>query len=102
MSGGVCVTRMNPGDDSYDRGSSEKGLIDKAIGSYFDRIVETCGEKLALVVRHQQVRWTWGELGRRVDDLAAGLIALGLQRGDRLGIWSPNRAEWVVTQFAAA
>ena len=48
------------------------------------------------------MRWTWGELGRRVDDLAAGLMALGLERGDRVGIWSPNTAEWTLTQFATA
>jgi fatty-acyl-CoA synthase len=56
----------------------------------------------ALVVRPQHVKWTWGDLGRRVDEFAAGLLALGMERGDRLGIWSPNCSEWVVTQFAAA
>ena len=54
------------------------------------------------MVRHQNVRWTWGELSRRVDDLAAGLLSLGLERGDRVGIWSPNRYEWTLTQFATA
>ena len=54
------------------------------------------------MVRHQNVRWTWGELGRRVDDLAAGLLSLGLDRGDRIGIWSPNRYEWTLAQFATA
>ena len=54
------------------------------------------------MVRHQNVRWSWGELGRRVDDLAAGLLSLGLERGDRVGIWSPNRSEWTLTQFATA
>jgi fatty-acyl-CoA synthase len=99
---GVCVTPMNPGQDSYDRGSSEKVLINETIGACFDRVVRTHTDRSALVVRHQNVRWTWGELGRRVDNLAAGLLALNLQRGDRLGIWSPNCSEWVVTQFAAA
>ena len=93
---------MNPGQASYDRGSSEKELIHETIGAFFDRIVATHGDRLALVVRHQEVRWTWSELGRRVDDFAAGLLALGMERGDRLGIWSPNGSEWVVTQFAAA
>jgi fatty-acyl-CoA synthase len=55
-----------------------------------------------LVVRHQNIRWTWRELQCQVDALAAGLIGLGLQPGERLGIWSPNNAEWVVTQFASA
>ena len=54
------------------------------------------------MVRQQDVRWSWGELGRRVDDLAAGLLALGLEPGDRVGIWSPNRSEWTLTQFATA
>ena len=56
----------------------------------------------ALVVRQQQVRWTYRELHARVDAFAAGLVALGIERGDRLGIWSPNNAEWVVAQFATA
>jgi len=56
----------------------------------------------ALVARHHGVRWTYGALRRRVDALAAGLAALGLEPGDRVGIWSPNTAEWVVTQFATA
>ena len=54
------------------------------------------------MVRHQNVRWSWGELGRRVDDLAAGLLTLGLERGDRVGIWSPNTSEWTLAQFATA
>ena len=54
------------------------------------------------MVKHQNVRWTWGELGRRVDDLAAGLMTLGLERGDRVGIWSPNTLEWTLAQFATA
>ncbi len=53
-------------------------------------------------MRHQQVRWSYAELKRRVDAFAAGLLALGLVPGDRVGIWSPNNAEWVVTQFATA
>jgi fatty-acyl-CoA synthase len=55
-----------------------------------------------LVVRHQNIRWNYAELQRRVDELAAGLLALGLEPGDRVGIWSPNNAEWVLTQFATA
>jgi len=56
----------------------------------------------AVVFREQDVRWTWSQFAAEVDRLAAGLAALGLQRGDRLGIWSPNRVEWLVTQFATA
>ena len=87
---------------SYDHGVSDKKLIGETIGAYFDRAVETYREREALVVRHQNVRWTWGELGRRVDDLAAGLMSLGLERGDRVGVWSPNNSEWTLAQFATA
>jgi len=87
---------------SYDHGVSDKKLIGETIGSYFDRTVETYRDREALVVRHQNVRWSWGELGRRVDDLAAGLLTLGLERGDRVGIWSPNTSEWTLAQFATA
>jgi fatty-acyl-CoA synthase len=87
---------------SYDHGVSTKKLIGETIGNFFDRTVETHRDREALVVRHQNVRWTWGELARRVDDLAAGLLSLGLERGDRVGIWSPNRYEWTLAQFATA
>lgn len=87
---------------SYDHGVSTKKLIGETIGNFFDRTVEAHRDREALVVRHQNVRWTWGELGRRVDDLAAGLLSLGLERGDRIGIWSPNRYEWTLAQFATA
>ena len=87
---------------SYDHGVSGKKLIGETIGAFFDRAVETWRDREALVVRQQDVRWSWGELGRRVDDLAAGLLSLGLQPGDRVGMWAPNRAEWTLTQFATA
>ena len=87
---------------SYDHGVSDKKLIGETIGVFFDRTVETHRDREALVVRHQNVRWSWGELGRRVDDLAAGLLTLGLERGDRVGIWSPNNSEWTLAQFATA
>jgi len=87
---------------SYDHGVSDKKLIGETIGMFFDRQVERFRDREALVVRHQKVRWSWGELGRRVDDLAAGLMTLGLERGDRVGIWSPNTSEWTLAQFATA
>jgi fatty-acyl-CoA synthase len=87
---------------SYDHGVSGKKLIGETIGAFFDRAVETWRDREALVVRQQNVRWSWGELGRRVDDLAAGLLSLGLERGDRVGIWAPNRSEWTLAQFATA
>ena len=87
---------------SYVHGASETPFIGDTIGVHFDRIVERFGERDALVVRHQQIRWTYRELKERVDTFAAGLLALGLKRGDRIGIWSPNNAEWVLAQFATA
>jgi fatty-acyl-CoA synthase len=87
---------------SYDHGVSGKKLIGETIGALFDHAVETWRDREALVVRQQNVRWSWGELGRRVDDLAAGLLSLGLERGDRVGIWAPNRSEWTLAQFATA
>ena len=77
-------------------------LIGETIGSHFDRAAARWAGREALVVRHQQIRWTYAELKTHDDALAAGLIALGLELGDRVGIWSPNNAEWVLTQFATA
>jgi fatty-acyl-CoA synthase len=59
-------------------------------------------DRAALVVPHQAIRWTYNDLNLQVDALTVGLLELGLKRGDRVGIWSPNRAEWVVTQLATA
>ncbi|MBX3503405.1 MAG: AMP-binding protein [Alphaproteobacteria bacterium] len=87
---------------SYDHGTSRTKLIGETIGAFFDRQVAAYREREALVVRHQGIRWSWGELARRVDDLAAGLLSLGLKRGERVGIWSPNNSEWTLTQFATA
>ena len=87
---------------SHVRGPDHPPLINETIGVHFDQIVERFPDNEALVVCHQRIRWTYRELQRRVDDFAAGLLALGLEPGDRIGIWSPNNAEWVITQFATA
>jgi len=87
---------------SYVHGASDKPLIGETIGVNFSGAVMRWGDREALVVRHQNIRWTYAELAREVDAFAAGLLALGLEPGDRIGIWSPNNAEWVVTQFATA
>ncbi|HVQ12720.1 MAG TPA: AMP-binding protein [Vicinamibacterales bacterium] len=87
---------------SYVHGGSDQPLIGATIGEMFDATAIANAEREALVVPHQHVRWTYGELKRRVDELALGLMRLGLEPGDRLGIWSPNCAEWVLTQFASA
>jgi len=87
---------------SYVHGASATPLIGETIGVRFDRIAERFAERDALIVPYQQVRWTYRELQRRVDAFAAGLLALGLEPGERVGIWSPNNAEWVVAQLATA
>src|SRR5579864_7513873 len=87
---------------SYVHGASGVPLIGETIGVHFDRVVDRFPERDALIVRHQHIRWNYRELRREVDAFAAGLIALDLKPGERIGIWSPNNAEWVVTQFATA
>ncbi|HEX6443041.1 MAG TPA: AMP-binding protein, partial [Stellaceae bacterium] len=87
---------------SYIHGACATPLIGETIGVHFDHIAERFGGRDALVSRHQGIRWTYGELKQRVDAFAAGLLALGLEPGERVGIWSPNNAEWVVAQFATA
>ncbi|UGX89088.1 AMP-binding protein [Phyllobacterium meliloti] len=88
--------------ESYVHGASNQPLIGETIGRHFDHIAGRFPDRPALVVRHQDVRLTYSELRQRVDALAAGFIALGLQPGERIGIWSPNNVEWVLTQFATA
>ncbi|MFM9886389.1 MAG: AMP-binding protein [Burkholderiales bacterium] len=87
---------------SYVHGAVDTPLIGETIGNHFDRAVARWGDRPALIVRQQGVRWRYAELGARADAFAAGLLALGLEPGDRVAIWSPNNAEWVVTQFATA
>ena len=88
--------------ECYVHGASEVPLIGETIGRHFDRAAGRWGNRDGLIVRHQNIKWSYSELKARVDDLAAGLLALGLEPGDRIGIWSPNNAEWVITQFATA
>ncbi len=87
---------------SYAHGVTTTPLIGETIGAHFDRTVERWGGQPGLISRQQGIRWTWRELGEKVDAFAHGLIALGLKPGERIGIWSPNYAEWIVTQYATA
>lgn len=87
---------------SYVHGTSDVPLLGETIGENFEKTAAAWPDTEALVVRHQRIRWTWAELHRRVDAFARGLLALGLQSGDRIGIWSPNNAEWIITQYATA
>jgi fatty-acyl-CoA synthase len=89
-------------DRSYVHGASDLPLLGETVGAALDRIAASHGDRPALIVRHQGTRWNYRELARAAEDFAAGLLALGLEPGDRIGIWSPNNTEWVVTQFAAA
>jgi fatty-acyl-CoA synthase len=88
--------------DSYVCGISDTPLLGETIGRRLDRARERWGGREALVSPSHNVRWTWREFAERVDALAAGFLALGLARGERIGIWSLNRPEWTLTQFAAA
>jgi fatty-acyl-CoA synthase len=87
---------------SYVQGACDQPLIGSTIAEMFDATAAALSGREALVIPHQHVRWTYAELKRRVDELALGFMRLGLEPGDRLGIWSPNCAEWVLTQFASA
>ncbi len=87
---------------SYVQGASETPLLGETIGQFFDSACEQWSSRPALVVRHQSIRMSYGELRHAVDKLATGLLTLGLEPGDRVGIWSPNTSEWVLTQFATA
>ena len=87
---------------SYVHGASDLPLIGDTIGVHLDRMADLSPDRPALIARQQEIRWSYGEFRDRVEALAAGLLGLGLLPGDRLGIWSPNNAEWVLTQFASA
>ncbi|BDM23158.1 AMP-binding protein [Pseudomonas sp. LRP2-20] len=87
---------------SYTQGNPTKALLSQCIGDAFDATVARFPERDALVVRHQALRYTWQQLADAVDQHARALMAVGVQPGDRLGIWAPNCAEWCITQFASA
>jgi fatty-acyl-CoA synthase len=87
---------------SYSSGASAAPLLGDTIGANFDAAVSRYGEREALVDRPAGRRWTYAELAADVDAVALGLLAIGIRKGDRVGIWAPNCAEWTLTQFAAA
>ncbi|MEI9886421.1 MAG: AMP-binding protein [Rhizomicrobium sp.] len=88
--------------ESYFSATSDKPLVYETIGACFDRIAERHGERDGLIVRHQDIHWTYARYRTEVDRFAAGLLALGIGKGDRVGVWAPNCYEWCVTQFATA
>lgn len=77
-------------------------LLTTTIGQQLERVTAQRPGHPALVVRHQAIRWDYKTLLEEVDRLARGLLAIGIEPGDRVGIWAPNRVEWVLTQFATA
>jgi fatty-acyl-CoA synthase len=87
---------------SWVKGADTPPLTEDTIGVALDKAAARWGDAEALVSSAQGIRWSWAELAARADAIAAGLLALGLAPGERVGVWSPNNAEWVVTQFAAA
>jgi fatty-acyl-CoA synthase len=93
---------MPQNSPSYVHGADIRPLLGETIGACFTRTVATWGNRPGLIVRQQGVRWTYRELGDRVNAFAAGLLALGIEPGERVAIWAPNCAEWVIAQFATA
>ena len=87
---------------SYVHGASSTPLLGDTIGAYFDRIVADHGANEAAVSLHQGVRYTYDQLHAEVERAARGLLAAGIEKGDRVGIWSPNNVEWMVIQYATA
>jgi fatty-acyl-CoA synthase len=87
---------------SYAHGVGAVPLLGETIGASLECTAARVPESEALVSCHQGVRFSWAELNAAVDRLALGLLGLGLAKGDRLGVWSPNRYEWALTQYATA
>jgi fatty-acyl-CoA synthase len=93
---------LEPSDLSYTRGESEPPLLHLCIGNMLDGTAAAYPSQPALVIRHTHERLTWAELHLEVERLARALMAIGIEKGDRVGIWATNRTEWVLTQFATA
>src|SRR5262245_11907486 len=87
---------------SYEHGACTVPLLGETISANLRRTVEQFGDREALVVRHQNYRATYRELWDQVSVAARGLLARGVKPGERVGVWSPNRFEWVVLQYATA
>jgi fatty-acyl-CoA synthase len=88
--------------ESYAAGETDPPLLEETIGANLERIAREHGDREALVEVETGRRWTYAELDRDVDALARGLLAAGIAKGDRVGIWAPNCAEWTLVQYATA
>lgn len=93
---------MNQALPSYTSGTSTTPLLGMTIGEMLDRTASQFPDNEALICLHQGIRWTYKEFVIKVNEAARAFLAIGVQRGDRVGIWSPNRYEWTLTQFATA
>jgi fatty-acyl-CoA synthase len=87
---------------SYAHGACDQPLLGETIGQNLDRIANSYPEADALISRHQGLRYTYSEFAGAVDGLASGMARAGLRKGDRVGVWGPNLAEWALTQYATA
>ncbi|WP_227664662.1 AMP-binding protein [Marinobacter litoralis] len=87
---------------SYTSGVADKPLLGMTIGDMLDRTAQQFPDNEALVCLHQDIRWNYREFVEKVNEAARAFLAIGVEKGDRVGIWSPNRYEWTVTQFATA
>ncbi|MBR9870721.1 MAG: AMP-binding protein [Gammaproteobacteria bacterium] len=87
---------------SYTSGIADKPLLGMTIGDMLDRTAQQYPDNDALVCLHQDIRWTYKTFVEKVNEAARAFLAVGVKKGDRVGIWSPNRYEWTVTQFATA
>src|SRR4051794_22465751 len=88
--------------ESHAVGETDPPLLDDTIGANLERTVAAYGDREALVECASGRRWTYAELNADVDALAIGLVRAGVRKGDRVGIWAPNCAEWTLTQYATA
>ena len=100
---GEEMLNNNPSNGlSHVVGDTSELLSEQTIPELLARTASTFPEREAVVFPTQDIRWTWTEFARQVDRLAGGLLSLNIKKGDRVGIWSPNRIEWIMTQFATA
>jgi fatty-acyl-CoA synthase len=88
--------------DAYAAGETDQPLLEATIGAAFEATVAAHADREALVEAATGRRWTWRELADDVDAVARGMLAIGIAKGDRVGIWAPNCAEWVLVQLATA
>ena len=98
----MTADRCPRGGLSHVIGDTTPPLLELTIPQLLDRAVAAHGAREAMVFCAEGIRWSYAQFAAEVDRLAGGLHRLGIVRGDRVGIWAPNRSEWVLTQFATA